>query len=81
MGFCVLKPLPERKENEYVNSAQCIPSFLGRSFELAKREQGVTNRSVENLASFFGWLVPSMAIVVILITFLMSVLVVSGILT
>ncbi len=39
------------------------------------------NRLVENLASSFGWLVPSMALVVILVAFLMGVLVVSGFLT
>jgi hypothetical protein len=44
------------------------------------KEQGVTNHLVDNLASSFGWLVPSMALVII-VAFLLSVLVINGFLT
>jgi hypothetical protein len=44
-------------------------------------EQRVTDRLVEKLDSCFGWLVPSMAIVVIFIANLMGVLVLGGFLT
>jgi hypothetical protein len=39
----------------------------------------MTNRLVETLTSSLGWIVPSMAVVII--AFLMSVLVISGFLT